>query len=74
MPGAGICHRGGPACIEHAAKLGIPELIAFTYVGNQRSLNVMKKLGMECIGEFDHPGLPEGHPCGDTPLYFIRTE
>ena len=62
------------ACIAHAAKLGIPELISFTYVGNRRSLNVMKRLGMEYAGEFDHPALPEGHPLRRHALYRIRTE
>lgn len=53
---------------------GIPELIAFAYVGNQRSLNVMKKLGMECVGEFDHPGLRAGPSLRRHALYYIRTE
>jgi len=72
--GQGYATEAARACIAHAAKLGIPELIAFAYVGNQRSLNVMKKLGMECVGEFDHPGLPEGHPLRRHALYYIRTE
>lgn len=60
--GQGYATEAARACIAHAAKLGIPELISFTYVGNRRSLNVMKRLGMEYAGEFDHPALPEGHP------------
>ena len=72
--GQGYATEAARACIAHAAKLGIPELISFAYVGNQRSLNVMKKLGMECVGEFDHPGLPEGHPLRRHALYYIRTE
>ena len=62
------------ACIAHAAKLGIPELVAFTFVGNGRSRRVMQKLGMTCVGEFDHPALPEGHPLRRHALYRIRTE
>lgn len=64
--GQGYATEAARACIAHAAKLGIPELIAFAYVGNQRSLNVMKKLGMECVGEFDHPGLPGGPSPAET--------
>ena len=71
---AGTSAASAPACIAHAAKLGIPELISFTYVGNRRSLNVMKRLGMEYAGEFDHPALPEGHPLRRHALYRIRTE
>ena len=57
-----------------AAKLGIPELSAFTYVGNERSRRVMQKIGMECVGEFNHPALPEGHPLRRHALYHILTK
>ena len=60
--GQGYATEAARACIAHAAKLGIPELVAFTFVGNGRSRRVMQKLGMTCVGEFDHPALPEGHP------------
>ena len=72
--GQGYATEAARACIAHAAKLGIPELISFTYVGNRRSLNVMKRLGMEYAWEFDHPALPEGHPLRRHALYRIRTE
>lgn len=35
--GTGLRHRGGRACVAFAAKLGIPELVAFAFVGNERS-------------------------------------
>ena len=72
--GQGYTTEAARACIAHAAKLGIPELISFTYVGNRRSLNVMKRLGMEYAGEFDDPALPKGHPLRRHALYRIRTE
>ena len=72
--GQGYATEAARACIAHAAKLGTPELISFTYVGNRRSLNVMKRLGMEYAGKFDHPALPEGHPLRRHALYRIRTE
>ena len=72
--GQGYATEAARACIAHAAKLGIPELIAFTYVGNLRSLDVMKKLGMECVGEFDHPGLAPGHPLRRHAIYHVCTE
>lgn len=72
--GQGYATEAARACIAHAAKLGIPELVAFTFVGNGRSRRVMQKLGMTCVGEFDHPVLPEGHPLRRHALYRIRTE
>lgn len=72
--GQGYATEAARACIAHAAKLGIPELVAFTFVGNGRSRRVMQKLGMTCVGEFDHPALPEGHPLRRHALYRIRTE
>ena len=72
--GQGYATEAARACIAHAAKLGIPELVAFTFVGNGRSRRVMQKLGMTCVGEFDHPALPEGDPLRRHALYRIRTE
>ena len=72
--GQGYATEAARACIAHAAKLGIPELVAFTFVGNGRSRRVMQKLGMTCVGEFDHPALPEGHPLRRHVLYLIGTE
>lgn len=31
----------------------------------------MQKIGMECVGEFNHPALPEGHPLRRHALYHI---
>lgn len=72
--GQGYATEAARACVAFAAKLGIPELVAFTYIGNRRSLNVMRRLGMECVGEFDHPALPEGHRLRRHVLCRIRTE
>ena len=78
---AGLCALAAVACGggpgpqgSVAVYLGIPELVAFTFVGNGRSRRVMQKLGMTCVGEFDHPALPEGHPLRRHALYRIRTE
>lgn len=60
--GQGYATEAARACVAFAAKLGIPELVAFAFVGNERSRRVMQKIGMECVGEFNHPALPEGHP------------
>lgn len=72
--GQGYAPEAARACLAHAARLGIEEVVSFTFVGNLRSQRVMQKLGMTCVGEFDHPALPEGHPLRRHALYRIRTE
>lgn len=71
--GHGYAPEAARACIAHAARLGIPEIVAFTTVGNLRSQRVMQKIGMLRAGEFDHPALPVGHPLRRHVLYRIRT-
>lgn len=71
--GQGYATEAARACLAHAARLGIPEIVAFTYTGNLRSQRVMQKIGMERDGEFDHPALPAGHPLLRHVLYRIRT-
>lgn len=41
--------------------LQLPEIVAFTAHVNQRSLAVMRRLGMVEDGDFQHPAVPEGH-------------
>ncbi len=48
--GQGYATEAARACIAHAAKLGIPELVAFAFVGNERSRRVMQKIGMGASG------------------------
>lgn len=38
-------------------ELALDEIVSFTTLQNQRSQTVMKKLGFELSGEFDHPAL-----------------
>jgi RimJ/RimL family protein N-acetyltransferase len=49
--------------------MGLDEVVSFTVPANLRSRRVMEKLGMTHSGEFDHPGLPEGHPLRRHVLY-----
>lgn len=53
-------------------RLGLPEVVAFTAVGNQRSRRVMKYLGMRYSGEFEHPGVPEGSALRPHVLYRLK--
>jgi RimJ/RimL family protein N-acetyltransferase len=49
----------------------LDEVVAMTTVGNERSRNVMARLGMTCraADDFQHPLLPPDHPLGHHVLY-----
>ncbi|MEN8158920.1 MAG: GNAT family N-acetyltransferase [Myxococcota bacterium] len=53
---------------------GLEKIVSFTSVGNTRSRRVMEKIGMrrDPADDFDHPGLPEGHPLRRHVLYLNR--
>lgn len=44
--------------------LGLEEIISFAVQGNERSIAVMRRIGMtaEPAGDFDHPRVPDTHP------------
>jgi RimJ/RimL family protein N-acetyltransferase len=50
------------------------EIVSFTTERNYRSRRVMEKLGMtrDPGDDFEHPGLPEGHPLRPHVLYRIN--
>lgn len=52
-------------------RLGLDEIVSFAVPGNTRSRSVMERIGMEHdpAGDFDHPGLPVGHPLSRHVLY-----
>jgi RimJ/RimL family protein N-acetyltransferase len=54
--------------------LGLQEIVSFTTVDNIRSRRVMERLGMtrDPADDFDHPGLPPGHPLRRHVLYRLR--
>jgi RimJ/RimL family protein N-acetyltransferase len=51
--------------------LGLAEIVSFTTAGNERSRAVMRRLHMthDPDDDFDHPGLPDGHPLQRHVLY-----
>ena len=55
--------------------LHLEEVLAWTTPANRPSRRVMEKLGMtrDPSEDFDHPGLPEGHPLRRHVLYRIRS-
>ena len=54
--------------------LGLEEIVSFTTKDNVRSRGVMERLGMtrDPADDFDHPGLPAGHPLRRHVLYRLR--
>lgn len=53
--------------------LRLAEIVSFTVPGNIRSRRVMERIGMihNPADDFDHPGLPDGHPLRRHVLYRI---
>jgi RimJ/RimL family protein N-acetyltransferase len=63
--GQGLATEGARAALRYGFEtLTLHEIVAFTVPGNARSRRVMEKLGMthDPADDFNHPGLPEGHP------------
>lgn len=55
-------------------ELGLDEIVAFTAVENEPSRRVMERIGMthDPSRDFDHPGVPDGHPLKRHVLYAAR--
>ena len=73
----GLATEGARAVVHHAFEnSGIAELVSFTVPANKPSRRVMEKLGMvrDPADDFEHPGLPEGHPLRRHVLYRLRRE
>lgn len=73
--GHGYAKEAARAALAYAfGELKLPEVVAFTAVGNARSRRVMNRLGMsyDPADDFDHPNLAAGHPLRRHVLYRIR--
>ena len=68
--GRGLATEGARAVLERASG----EIVSFTTEKNWRSRRVMEKIGLkhDPRDDFDHPGLPEGHPLRRHVLYRTR--
>jgi RimJ/RimL family protein N-acetyltransferase len=68
--GRGYASEAARASLKVAfERLALPEVVAFTAIGNQRSRRVMERLGMQFSGYFEHPGVPQGNPLKLHVLY-----
>jgi RimJ/RimL family protein N-acetyltransferase len=60
--GMGYVTEGAAALLDFAFdRLRLEEVISFAVWNNERSIAVMKRLGMRRDGEFDHPSVPDTH-------------
>ncbi len=71
--GQGYATEGAKACLRLGfEQLGLDEIVSFTALTNLRSIAVMQRIGMiNCQSDFEHPGVPEGHPLRPHCLYKI---
>lgn len=70
--GHGLATEAARQIVSYASEqLRLQALVSFTVPANIRSRRVMEKLGMshDAKDDFDHPGLPEGHPLRRHVLY-----
>jgi RimJ/RimL family protein N-acetyltransferase len=72
--GKGYATEGARAVLAFGFEtLHLEEIVSFTTTGNLPSRRVMEKIGMthDPADDFDHPGLPDGHPLRRHVLYRI---
>jgi RimJ/RimL family protein N-acetyltransferase len=70
--GRGYATEAAIASVDDGfARVGLPEIVSFTAVDNDRSRAVMERIGLvrDPDGDFDHPSVPEGHPVRPHVLY-----
>ncbi len=75
--GKGYATEGARAALRFGfeqSRLG--EIVSFTVPANLPSRRVMERVGMSHspADDFDHPGLPEGHPLRRHVLYRLRRD
>lgn len=71
--GKGYATEGATACLKYAFRqLHLSRVYSFTSLPNKRSERVMQKIGMQKVGEFDHPLVPYGHPLLRHVLYMAE--
>ena len=73
--GRGLATEAAKAVVRIAFEsLALDSLVSFTVPANTRSRRVMEKIGMthDPSDDFEHPGLPQGHPLRRHVLYRLR--
>lgn len=67
----GYATEAAQAVLKFAKSLGLKKIFSFTATVNKPSERVMQKIGMEKIGEFEHPVLEPGHWLRRHVLYTV---
>jgi ribosomal-protein-alanine N-acetyltransferase len=71
--GKGYATEAAGASLQYGfSELGLDEVVAFTTTSNLRSVAVMKRLGMEFAGNFQHPNLDPADPLRTHVVYRIK--
>lgn len=71
--GKGYATEGARACLAYGFReLNLSEVYSFTAKINHPSENVMRKIGMTKIMEFDHPSILKSSPLKKHVLYLSR--
>ncbi|MFH5835678.1 GNAT family N-acetyltransferase [Proteiniclasticum sp. C24MP] len=71
--GRGYATEGAKACLQYGfTELNLNEVYSFTAEINLPSENVMRKIGMTKIMEFDHPSVKRSSPLKKHVLYLSR--
>jgi RimJ/RimL family protein N-acetyltransferase len=75
--GQGYAPEAARACLAFGfGQLGLEEIVSFTSVVNERSQQVMRKIGMQRdpADDFEHPRVPLGSALRPHVLYRLRRE
>lgn len=75
--GQGHATEAARACLRVGfERLALAEIVSFTSLANRPSVAVMERIGLRnADADFEHPGLPPGHPLRPHCLYrMTRTE
>lgn len=68
--GKGYAQEAGRACLGYGfSVLGLGRIVSFTSAINKRSINVMEKIGMKYVMNFNHPKLESGSSLQKHVLY-----
>jgi RimJ/RimL family protein N-acetyltransferase len=70
--GKGLAREAAETALKFAFDcLRLNRVVSFTVPANTASWGLMERLGVQKLGEFDHPSLPEGHSLRRHVVYEI---
>jgi RimJ/RimL family protein N-acetyltransferase len=70
--GKGLAREAAETALKFAFdSLRLNRVVSFTVPANTASWGLMERLGVQKLGEFDHPSLLEGHPLRRHVIYEI---